>query len=187
MTVGFTQQSRLFDAFMAREDLFDRLLAHDCGFAKFHRVLTDEAIARRLTIADAAAVLGIAADDLVALAEGRDPESLRIVPAPADREEALAPGTPVVVVDTRPVFEEGREPLVALLDAAEALTPDESLEVLAPLSSGAVTAAAGVAIPRVLRTADERRVEGHLCEVGRSLTVLSERIEARRARSPGDR
>lgn len=131
MSMAITEDTSLLDAFMARDDLFDRLVRLDAKLSKFYRVLVNEEVAGRLTLGDAAAILGIAADDLARLARGEDVETLRHDPAPRDRLEVLDVED-VAVLDTRPIFERGFEPLPAILDAVEALAPDQGLLVQAP-------------------------------------------------------
>lgn len=120
------------DALMAEEELFDRLVELDGGAARFQRVLMDEAIARRLCLADVAAMLGIAAEALTRLAGG---EALEALEAGSALPEA-APDRPepehALLLDTRPIFDSGHEPLPAILDAAETLAKDAALLVVAP-------------------------------------------------------
>lgn len=132
MTASMTPGSALFDALMAREDMFDRLIALDPRLAKFHRVLVDEHTARRLTLADAAAMLGIHCRDLMDLANGRDLEALSAVADASEDCRNLAETRPTEVVDACALFETGHEPLPAILDAADRTPLSEAFAVTAP-------------------------------------------------------
>ncbi|MEX0759733.1 MAG: DUF2249 domain-containing protein, partial [Tistlia sp.] len=83
-----------------------------------------------------AAMLATTPEDLVALADGADLPGLAATPAlppVAVAWEARGAGLkPDALVDTRPIFEAGFEPLPALLDAAEALAEGGLLLVIAP-------------------------------------------------------
>lgn len=136
MVQSITPETSWFDALMAREDLFDRLVELDGGAAKFQRVLLDEEIAQRLSLADVAAMLATTAEDLAALAGGADLPGLAATPALPAGALAEPPARPNLlpesVVDTRPIFEAGFEPLPALLDAAAGVAPGGQLLVVAP-------------------------------------------------------
>lgn len=120
------------DALMAEEELFDRLVELDGGAAKFQRVLMDEATAARLTLADVAAMLGVAAEDVTRLAAGAELAALGAAAAlPAEPPDWPAPEA-ALLLDTRPIFESGHEPLPRILDAAESLPPEGALLVVAP-------------------------------------------------------
>lgn len=70
MPSKITAESLWIEALMTREDLFDRLMALDGHGAKFRRVLLAESLARHLSLADVAALIGTTATDLLALVRG---------------------------------------------------------------------------------------------------------------------
>ena len=132
---AFSASASWADALMRREDLFDRLVDLDGTTARFQRVLLAEHIAPRLSLDDVAAMLGIEAGDLVRLADGDDPSRL------TDTEEAELPtegpppadaAPPDRLVDTRPIFDSGQEPLPVILDEAEQVPPGGTLLLIAP-------------------------------------------------------
>jgi uncharacterized protein (DUF2249 family) len=123
--------SPLFDALMIREDLFDRLVELDRTVAKFHRVLLNEETARRLSLADTAAMLGTSPNDVAHLANGGELAELSEADTLAELVEQTDAG-PATVLDTRPIFEAGHEPLLAILDAVAELPSGHALLVQAP-------------------------------------------------------
>ncbi|WP_161958906.1 DUF2249 domain-containing protein [Ferruginivarius sediminum] len=131
MSRPLDSKSPLFDALMSREDLFDRLLELDGTIARFHRVLLNEETARRLSLADTAAMLGTSPDDLTHLANGGELAELSETDTSAELVEQTDAG-PAAVLDTRPIFEAGHEPLLAILDAVAELPPGGALLVQAP-------------------------------------------------------
>lgn len=134
MTAGSASASWA-DALMMREDLFDRLVDLDGTAARFQRVLLAEDIAPRLSLGDVAAMLGIEAGGLVRLADGDDPARLDDAEGaelPAEGPPPADTAPPDRVVDTRPIFDSGHEPLPAILDAAEQVPAGGTLLVLAP-------------------------------------------------------
>ena len=129
---GFKASSSWFDALRAREDLFDRLVDLDGSAAKFQRVLMDEEIAQRLSLADVAAMLGTTAADLTSLADGAELTELALGDKLADDPQPRLEVPPTAVLDTRPIFDAGREPLPAILDAAASLPEGGALLLVAP-------------------------------------------------------
>jgi hypothetical protein len=127
-----TPETPWFDALMAREDLFEQLVEREGAAAKFQRVLLDEQIARRLSVGDVAAMLAVSAEDLAALAAGADLDGLAATAALPAGTLPWPDRVPDAVVDTRPIFEAGFEPLPALLDAADSLGGAQLLLVVAP-------------------------------------------------------
>ncbi len=112
-SVMATADTTLLDAWMAREDVFDAFLAYNHAFKEFNRVLRGEEIAATLTLGDVAVMAHSPVEDLVAIANGSDPEPAPTLPMQGDEERpAWMDGidlTGVVTVDTRPIFESGHE------------------------------------------------------------------------------
>lgn len=132
MATAITPESSLFDAFMQRGDLFDAVVALDPSLAKFYRVLVNEETAKKLSLADTAAILGIAQSDLIDLTMGRTLSDLTPNGAvPPDRDEIQQP-IEGKVIDTHPFFDAGYEPLPTILDTADQVAHGESFTVVAP-------------------------------------------------------
>lgn len=132
MATAITPETSLFDAFMRRGDLFDAVVALDSSLAKFYRVLVNEETAKRLSLADTAAILGVAQKDLIDLTMGRTLSELTPNGAvPPDCDEIRQP-LDGEVVDTHPFFDAGYEPLPTILDTADHIERGESFTVVAP-------------------------------------------------------
>ena len=126
------------DAWMAREDLFERLCAYNHAFKEFQRVLFNEAVARRLTLSDVASMVDSPAGDIAMIANGGTPPARPTRPLEGAPEAARSgmPGddsqTRLRRLDARPIFESGNEPLAAILAFVEEAGPDDVLVVEAP-------------------------------------------------------
>ncbi len=129
-------ETKLMDAWMEREDLFDRFRDYNPAFKEFLRVLGNEDVAQELSLADIASMVASPAEDLVALASGGDVESLPSKPMMSDT--APAPWfddidlSEACHLDTRPIFNSGKEPLADILRMVAAADRDAVLVVDAP-------------------------------------------------------
>ena len=131
-----TADITLLDAWIAREDMFDAFLSYNHAFKEFNRVLRGEEIAATLTLGDVAVMVHSPVEDLVAIANGSDPEPAPTLRMQGDEERpAWMDGidlTGAVTVATRPIFESGHEPLEVILAAVNGAGPDDLILVEAP-------------------------------------------------------
>lgn len=129
-------ETKLIDAWVVREDLLDRFRDYNPAFKEFLRVLGNEDVARELSLTDVASMVASPAEDLVALANGDDVDTMPskpmvsdIAPAPwfddIDLEKARR-------LDTRPIFDSGKEPLEDILRMVAGADRDDILVVDAP-------------------------------------------------------
>lgn len=118
---------------LSEEAAFERLVVHAPRAGKFRRVLNDEEVARRLSVADVARMLGLSPELLLAVALDQPADGLdRGTPAePEDSAWADAAGLRVPL-DLRPLFAAGHEPLATVLEAVDRLPGDAALVIDAP-------------------------------------------------------
>ncbi|MEM7120428.1 MAG: hypothetical protein AAF563_04070 [Pseudomonadota bacterium] len=129
-------QTKLIDAWLACEDLLDRFRAYNPAFREFLRVLGDEDVARELSLADIASMVASPEDELVSLANGKEVKPNPSKPMISD----MAPVSwfddvdvnEACLVDTRPIFENGKEPLAVILQMVAVADRDDILIVDAP-------------------------------------------------------
>lgn len=129
------QETPFLDAWLQREDLLDRLCAYNPAFGEFRRVLGNEDIAGRLTLGDVASMVDSPADEVAALANGVDLPARRSHPLenpPATQADSGAASLPRRMLDARPIFANGQEPLAAILALADEAGPDATLVIDAP-------------------------------------------------------
>jgi len=137
-TAALNSETLFLNAWMAREDLFDRLCAYNPAFKEFRRVLGNEEVARRLSLDDVAAMVDSPADDIAAIAGGRTLSPRPTQPlegAPEDQAPDLdgsASPPRLQHLDARPIFDSGNEPLAAILAFMEAAGPADTLVIEAP-------------------------------------------------------
>ncbi len=131
MTLG--PDTRWIDALLSDEAIVDRLVAYDPKFAHFRGVMNDERVATELHVADIARILGLTTEAILRIAAGgtqdRRPED-RIGEAPSS--PSIAPGSSEKILDLRPLFELGQEPLAMILDAVARLPGGTDLVIEAP-------------------------------------------------------
>jgi len=128
-------ETSLLEAWLQCEDLLDRITAYNPAFGEFRRVLGHEDVARRLSLADVASMLDSPEGDIVAIAGGAEVAMARSRPmifADADQAAPRDPPTAVRHLDARPIFDDGHEPLPAILALIETMGPEEALVVEAP-------------------------------------------------------
>ena len=129
-------QTKLIDAWLECEDLLDRFRAYNPAFKEFLRVLGDEEVARELSLADIASMVASPEDDLVALANGEEVEASPSKPMISDIDPVPwfddIDVRDACLVDTRPIFESGKEPLAVVLQMVAAADRDDILVVDAP-------------------------------------------------------
>lgn len=115
-THALDAETRLLDAFLAREDLMERLEDHHPGTERFRRVLVNETIAGLLCLGDVASMLDLPTAEIVALANGGRPEASGAEePALTDEPGGDGPHGVRWQLDLRPIFEAGHEPLADVL------------------------------------------------------------------------
>ena len=138
VTTTIDQETPFLDAWVQREDLLDRLCAYNPAFGEFRRVLGNEDVAGRLTLGDVASMVDSPADEVAAVANGADLPARRSQPlenAPAspatDRSGDAAP-LPRRMLDARPIFANGQEPLAAILALVDDAGPYATLIIDAP-------------------------------------------------------
>ena len=136
LVVGET--TKLLDAWLAREDLLDRLCAYNPAIGKFAAVLGLEEVARELSLADLTSMVASPPGALSAIAGGA------VLPSqpttPMAYEMAVRPASPqpprkaseTIRLDTRPIFESGKEPLPEILRLAVEVRGDIVLVIDAP-------------------------------------------------------
>lgn len=127
-----TPATRLIDAMLADGDFLDRVAEFHPTTIKFQRVLNSEEAARELRLADVARMIDLPIAALVTIADGGEPEDATIT---ADEPLApgwLEPGPNAAVLDLRPVFEAGFEPLMLILEEVSNLAADDVLVLEAP-------------------------------------------------------
>lgn len=125
--------TRLIDAMLADADFFDRLADHHPAATKFQRVLNDEQVAGELQLADVARMIDLNVTALLAIAEGGHPAA--VATAAADEPLTagwLEQGANSTVLDLRPVFEAGFEPLMLILQEVAKLEADDVLILEVP-------------------------------------------------------
>lgn len=132
MSIEYTGDTSWFDLAMSQEDILDRIIDLNSDAVKFQRVLSNEQIAKMLTLGDVEAMLGIAVGELVRFANGADIEAFEDAPE-TDDDPVLASGFPVHrTVDARLILDDGKEPLSEILEVASELSAGMVLNVLAP-------------------------------------------------------
>lgn len=135
---AMNQETSFLDAWMQRDDLFDRLCAYNPAFGEFRRVLGQEEISGRLTLADVASMVDSPAEDIAAVANGADLPARPTHPhgnapaSPTKSAEADAAGQHLQELDARPIFANGHEPLAAILAFVEGAPPGATLVIDAP-------------------------------------------------------
>ena len=127
-----TPATKLIDAMLADDDFLDRVAEFHPATVKFQRVLNSEEAARELRLADVARMIDLPIAALLRIAEGGKPDD-----AATAADEPLAPGWPErgpdpAVLDLRPVFEAGFEPLMLILQEVSKLEADDVLVLEAP-------------------------------------------------------
>ena len=127
-----TPAIKLIDAMLADEDFLDRVAAHHSATTKFQRVLNDEQVAGELALGDVARMIDLPVATLLMIAEGSTP-----CEGTTAAEEPLPPGWPDhgpngTVLDLRPIFEAGFEPLMLILAEVATLGADDLLTLEAP-------------------------------------------------------
>lgn len=129
-------QTRLIDAWTEREDLLDRFRDYNPAFKEFLRVLGNEEVASALTLADVASMVSSPEDDVVTLANGKAVETKPSKPMATDTSASawfdkidLATARRL---DTRPIFDSGKEPLADILRMVGEADRDDVLVVDAP-------------------------------------------------------
>jgi len=129
-------QTSLLDAWMERDDLLDRFLGYNPAFKEFLRVLGNEEVARQVSLADVASMVASPEEDLVALASGEELETKPSKPMTTDTTPA--PWLDDInldrarMLDTRPIFDSGKEPLEDILRMVSGAGRDDILVVDAP-------------------------------------------------------
>lgn len=127
-----TPATKLVDAMLADEGFLNRVTEHHSATLKFQRVLNDEQVAGKLTLDDVARMIDLPVATLLKIAEGSTPGE-----GTTAAEEPLPPGWPehgpdATVLDLRPVFEAGFEPLMLILAEVAKLEADDLLILEAP-------------------------------------------------------
>jgi len=126
-------ETRLIDAMASDEEILDRLIAHDPKIAKFKKVLNDERVARELRLADVARMLDLPVDEFLLVAKGTPfAEARGAAGVEPPQSGWLDEGARTKVLDLRPVFERGMEPLAMILEEVSRLEADTVLIVEAP-------------------------------------------------------
>ncbi|MES2640359.1 MAG: DUF2249 domain-containing protein [Myxococcota bacterium] len=131
-----TASTRVSDALARRPSLREVLPALHPAFARLNHPVLGRILPRLTTVADAARIVGIDVDTLVAimnLPEGR--------PIPVAEPVARPPPTPapgwfdatrITVLDARPLLDAGEDPLASILLALRSLPAGGQLTVMAP-------------------------------------------------------
>lgn len=133
--MAWTARSSFFDYLMSDESAWDRLVERYAPFTKFARVLLDEERARRVDLADVARMVGVDMAAMMAFVNGAPPDGplpeghWELPPIGCGCQARAAGGAEL---DLRPVFERGEEPLVQILDVADATPAGGTLTVTAP-------------------------------------------------------
>ncbi|MDG2483148.1 MAG: DUF2249 domain-containing protein, partial [Alphaproteobacteria bacterium] len=111
-------------------------LAYNLAFHEFNRVLRNEAVASEVSLAEVAIMVNSPEGDLIAIANGDAPgetpskpmEGEPVRPDWVDQVDLAAART----IDTRPIFDNGMEPLETILKELGEAGPDEVIVVEAP-------------------------------------------------------
>jgi hypothetical protein len=131
-----TASTRVSDALARRPSLREVLPAIHPAFARLNHPVLGRILPRLTTVADAARIVGVDVDTLVAimnLPEGH--------PIPTAEPVARSPPTPApgwfdaartTVLDARPLLAAGQDPLASILLALRSLPPGGQLTVMAP-------------------------------------------------------
>ena len=135
---AMNQETSFLDAWIQRDDLFDRLCAYNPAFGEFRRVLGHEEVAGRLTLADVASMVDSPPEDIAAVANGaelpsRPTHPLENAPASPDKVAGTdAANRHLQELDARPIFANGHEPLAAILSFVDGAPPSATLVIDAP-------------------------------------------------------
>ncbi|SDT57041.1 putative zinc-binding protein [Bradyrhizobium canariense] len=127
-----TADTSLIDGIMRDESLLDRIIALDGRFGKFRKVLNDERVAANVNLKDVAHMLDVEVRALLAFANGQAPMEMPGKPSELPVSGSIDASATARILDVRPLFERGIEPLMTILEAASALEGDAALIVEAP-------------------------------------------------------
>lgn len=127
-----TPATRLIDAMMADEGFMDRVTEHHSAAIKFQRVLNDEQVAGELLLDDVARMIDLPIAALLTIAAGGQPGEDTTAAEEPLASGWLQRGTDSTVLDLRPVFEAGFEPLMLILQAVAKLKAHDVLILEAP-------------------------------------------------------
>lgn len=127
-----TPATKLIDAMLADADFLDRVAEFHPATAKFQRVLNSEEVASELRLDDVARMIDLPLPALLKIADGGEPEDAAMA-----ADEPLASGwldqeSSSTVLNLRPVFEAGFEPLMLILGEVSKLAADDVLVLEAP-------------------------------------------------------
>ncbi len=133
-----TATTKVADALAERPSLRTVLPAFHPAFAKLNHPVLGRILPRLVTVADAARMVGVDVDTLVAvmnLPEGRPvPTAVPAAPPPATPAPPWfdTSGARTTVLDARPVLAAGEDPLARILASLRGLPPGGQLTVIAP-------------------------------------------------------
>ncbi|MDP2305629.1 MAG: DUF2249 domain-containing protein [Pseudomonadota bacterium] len=135
-----TASTSVADALAERPSLRDVLPAFHPAFAKLNHPILGRILPRLATVADAARMVGVDLDTLVAvmnLPDGRPVPTAQPAPRPPSAPAPVwfdpsDPGGRVTLLDARPLLAANEDPLARILAALRGLPPGGQLTVIAP-------------------------------------------------------